>query len=83
MKIPNENRQREKLLFLLKDIRQKHGVTQVELAEKLGVPQSFVSKYESGERQLDILELRQICQLIGISFDNFVHQLEEKLNEAK
>ena len=83
MKIPNENRQREKFLFLLKDIRQKRGVTQVELAEKLGVPQSFVSKYESGERQLDILELRQICQFIGISFDNFVRQLEEKINETK
>jgi len=83
MKIPNENRQREKLLLFLKEIRQKRRVTQVELAEKLGVPQSFVSKYESGERQLDILELRQICQLIGISFDNFVRQLEEKLNETK
>ena len=83
MKISNENHHREKLLLLLKETRQKCGVTQVELAEKLGVPQSFVSKYESGERQLDILELRQICQLIGISFDNFVHQLEEKLNETK
>jgi transcriptional regulator with XRE-family HTH domain len=83
MKIPNENRPREKFLLLLKEMRQKRGVTQVELAEKLGVPQSFVSKYESGERQLDILELRQICQFIGISFDNFVRQLEEKLNETK
>jgi transcriptional regulator with XRE-family HTH domain len=83
MKIPDENRQRKKFLFLLKEIRQKRGVTQVELAEKLGVPQSFVSKYESGERQLDILELRQICHLIGISFDNFVLQLEEKINETK
>lgn len=83
MKISHENRQREKLLLLLKEIRQKSGVTQVELAEKLGVPQSFVSKYESGERQLNILELRQICQFIGISFDNFVHQLEERLNETK
>jgi len=83
MKIPNEIRQREKFLLLLKEMRQKQGVTQVELAEKLGVPQSFVSKYESGERQLDILELRQICQFIGISFDNFVRQLEEKLNETK
>jgi transcriptional regulator with XRE-family HTH domain len=83
MKIPDENRQREKFLFLLKEIRQKRGVTQVELAEKLGVPQSFVSKYESGERQLDILELRQICRLVGISFDNFVLQLEEKINETK
>lgn len=83
MKIPNENRQREKFLLLLKETRQKHGVTQVDLAKQLGVPQSFVSKYESGERQLDILELRQICQLIGISFDNFVRQLDEKINETK
>ena len=83
MKLPNENRQREKLLLLLKEIRQKRGVTQVELAEKLGVPQSFVSKYESGERQLDILELRQICLHVGVSFDNFIRQLEEKLNETK
>jgi transcriptional regulator with XRE-family HTH domain len=83
MKIPNENHQREKLLFLLKETRRKNGITQVKLAQKLGVPQSFISKYESGERQLDILELRQICQLIGISFDNFVRQLEEKIHEAK
>lgn len=83
MKIPNENRQREKVLLLLKEMREKRGITQVELAEKLGVPQSFVSKYESGERQLDILELRQICQLIGISFVDFIQQLEEKLNETK
>jgi len=83
MKISNENHQREKLLILLKEIRQRQGLTQVELAEKLGVPQSFISKYESGERQLDILELRQICQFTGISFDNFVRQLEEKINETK
>ncbi len=83
MKIPNENCQREKVLLLLKEMRQKRGITQVELAEKLGVPQSFVSKYESGERQLDILELRQICQLNGISFVDFIQQLEEKLNETK
>jgi len=83
MKIPNESRYREKLLMLLKETRQKHGIKQVELAEQLGVPQSFVSKYESGERQLDILELRRICQVLGIPFDNFIRQLEEKLNEAK
>jgi len=83
MKIPNETKQREKFLLLLKEIRQKNSMTQVELAKKLCVPQSFISKYESGERQLDVLELRQICQLIGISFDSFVRQLEETLNETK
>jgi transcriptional regulator with XRE-family HTH domain len=83
MKIINEHTQREKLLLLLKELRQQYGITQVELAKKLGVPQSFVSKYESGERQLDILELRQICQHIGISFDSFIRQLEEKIHETK
>jgi transcriptional regulator with XRE-family HTH domain len=83
MKIPNEIHQRKKFLGLLKDIRQKNSVRQVELAMQLGVPQSFISKYESGERRLDILELRQICHLIGISLDDFIHQLEEKLNETE
>lgn len=83
MKILNEQNQREKLLLLLKETRLKKDITQVDLAKKLGVPQSFVSKYESGERQLDILELRQICQHIGISFESFIRQLEEKINEAK
>lgn len=83
MKIPNEIHHREKLLMLLREIRQKRGIRQVELAEQLDVPQSFVSKYESGERQLDILELRRICQVLGIPFDAFIRQLEEKLNETK
>ena len=83
MRIPSENRHRENLLVLLKELRRERGIRQVELAEQLGVPQSFVSKYESGERQLDILELRRICQVLGIDFDDFVRRLEEKLNETK
>jgi transcriptional regulator with XRE-family HTH domain len=83
MKFPKENRQREKFLLLLKEVRQKKGLRQVDLAEQLGVPQSFISKYESGDRQLDVLELRRICELIGISLDDFVQQLEEKINETQ
>lgn len=83
MKIPRENRHREKLLHLLKDIRQKKGIRQIDLAEQLGVPQSFISKYESGNRQLDILELRRICEIVGISLDDFVQQLEKKINETE
>ena len=75
MKILNEKNQREKLLLLLKELRIKKDITQVELAKKLGVPQSFVSKYESGERQLDILELRQICHQIGISLESSIARI--------
>jgi transcriptional regulator with XRE-family HTH domain len=83
MKIPNESREREKLLLLLKELREKSAIRQVDLANQLDVPQSFVSKYESGTRNLDILELRRICQLMGISLHDFVKKLEESLNETK
>ena len=79
MRKTNKDLQREKLQELLKRIRQDKGVRQIELAEKLGVPQSFISKYESGHRQLDILELRQICQAIGISLQEFIQKLEDVL----
>jgi transcriptional regulator with XRE-family HTH domain len=75
--------QREKLQALLKRIRQDKEIRQVELAERLGVPQSFISKYESGDRRLDVLELRQVCDAIGVSLQEFIRRLEESLNETK
>jgi transcriptional regulator with XRE-family HTH domain len=83
MRIPNENSQRKKLLLLLRELRKKSSIRQVDLANQLNVPQSFISKYESGARNLDILELRKICQLMGISLQDFVKKLEESLNETK
>lgn len=52
------------------------GLRQEDLARKLGEPQSFVSRYESGDRRLDVLELRQICKVLGVSFSEFVGRLE-------
>lgn len=78
MKITDEIYRREKFLFLLREIREKSGIRQIDMAERLGVPQSFISKYESGDRRLDIFELREICLLLGISLENFVHQMDEK-----
>lgn len=75
--------QRQKLQALLKRIREDKEIRQVELAERLGVPQSFVSKYETGDRRLDILELRQICNAVGISLEEFIQKLEDSLNEAQ
>jgi transcriptional regulator with XRE-family HTH domain len=43
------------------------------------MPQSVVSKYESGERRLDILELRQVCEATGITLTDFVARLERSL----
>jgi len=83
MKIQNEAKQRDKILLLLREIRQESGIRQVDMAKQLDVPQSFVSKYESGTRRLDILELLRICQIMGISLQDFIKKLEESLNETK
>jgi len=51
---------------LLAEARESKGLTQKQVANKLGKPQSFVSKYENGERRLDVLEFVQICKAIGV-----------------
>ena len=58
----------EKQLLLrvkLKKIRKSAKLTQKELAEKLNKPQSYISKYENGERWLDFIEVLEICEECG------------------
>ena len=38
--------------------------------------QTFVSKYETGERRLDLVELQQICQVLGVTLGDFVVAFE-------
>ena len=71
--------QREKLLALLRQLRIDAGLTQTELASRLRRDQTFVSKYESGERRLDILEVREVCRAIGVDFVAAMRRLDRKL----
>ncbi len=71
--------EQEKLQTLLRQIRLDAGLSQIELAQRLGLAQSFISKYEQGERRLDLLELRQICQVVGMSLEEFVRKFEDSL----
>ena len=71
--------QHEQLRELLKNVRVSSGLTQADLADRLKMPQSFVSKYESGERRLDVLELRAICKAMGLSLVEFLRKLEKEL----
>ena len=54
------------LCALLKDIRNKRGLTQATVAERLAKPQSFVAKYESGERRLDVIEFLDVAAALGV-----------------
>lgn len=57
------------------DARTTGGVTQVELAARLGRGQSFVSKYERGERRLDIVELLEIADLLHADACELINEL--------
>jgi transcriptional regulator with XRE-family HTH domain len=70
------------LLRLLREAREQAGTTQVQLAEKLGQSQSFVSKLERGDRRIDVIQLRTICQIVGVSLYEFVDRLEGELAKS-
>lgn len=53
----------------LQTARSRAGVSQSALAEKLGRKQQFVSKYESGERRLDLIEFIDVAKALEMSFD--------------
>ena len=67
------------VLRLMKAARKKSGVTQIDLAERLGQTQSFVSKVERGDRRLDIVQLRTILLEFGVSLPDFASQLEAEI----
>lgn len=74
------SRQREEIVInILKHLRQASGLTQSDVAHLLRRPQSFVSKYESGIRRLDLLEVYDLCQIFGVQMTEFIRQLEEEL----
>lgn len=64
MKKTIHSKQSAKLCALLSEARKKAGLTQQQLAETLGRPQSFVAKYELGERRLDVIEFLSIVKIL-------------------
>lgn len=54
-----------RLVELLVAVRHEAGVRQHALAKKLGRPQSFIAKYEGGERRIDLIEFIAIARALG------------------
>ena len=73
------SREQEVLQALLRQVRFDADLRQEQLAAKLKRPQSFVSKYESGERRLDLVEVREICKALAIPLSKFVARFEDAL----
>jgi transcriptional regulator with XRE-family HTH domain len=63
-------------LLILRRFRDELGLTQVDLAARLGVTQTFVSKCERGERRLDVVELKIWCDALETSLVEFSTRFE-------
>lgn len=81
LKLPSMNTGQDRsaiLSTLLRDLRAGAQLTQTEVAHALQKPQSYVSKYESGERRLDLVELAELCKVLGVSLHDFVSMFEKE-----
>ena len=74
------SRRYKDFLRFLRTERERVGVTQQVLGERIGVPQSIISKMESGERRLDVIEVMEICEALEIDskifFSSFIDSVE-------
>ncbi|WP_085614488.1 MULTISPECIES: helix-turn-helix domain-containing protein [unclassified Pseudomonas] len=71
------------LLNLLRKHRKAAGLTQVECSKALNRPQSFMSDVENGTRRLDIVQLRDLCKVLGISLPELVEELENAITTSQ
>lgn len=71
-----------RLATLLRESRLAAGITQQRLAELIEKPQSYVSKYESGERLLNIGDLATIASALGTTLSKLVEALESGIDQV-
>ncbi|WP_338660650.1 helix-turn-helix transcriptional regulator [Pseudomonas bubulae] len=66
-------------LTLLKGRRINAGLTQVQCSTALGRPQSFMSDVERGVRRLDIIQIYDLCRVLGCDFVALIQEFESKI----
>ena len=66
---------RRRLCAALREAREQAGLTQTDLAKRLGVGQSYVSKIENGDRKIEVAELVLVCRALGIDPVKFIKSI--------
>ena len=59
--------------------RHAAGLTQQDLAKKLGRPQAFVAKYEGGERRIDLVEFLEIAAILGVDARRAIRKVADAM----
>ncbi|WP_148242873.1 helix-turn-helix domain-containing protein [Enterobacter asburiae] len=65
----------QRVISALKKARKENGITQAQLADALGKPQSFIAKVENGERRLDVVEFVHLAKLVGLEPFNVLNDI--------
>ena len=65
---------------MLVEAREASGLTQADVAKRLGKPQSFVSKYERGERRLDLPELIELLEVLIVNPVDFITAYKNRIH---
>ncbi|MCJ0765369.1 helix-turn-helix domain-containing protein [Variovorax terrae] len=79
---PLHDHRYQQIATLLAQLRKERGWLQQEVAERLGRNQTFVSKYESGARRIDLIELLDILRALEVDPHEFVDQIQSQLATA-
>ena len=75
MRKSRETEDHQRLSELLRRLRRQAGLTQRDLADRLGVRQEWVSRYEVGERRLDVIELAEVAHALGTTAVEIIERL--------
>jgi transcriptional regulator with XRE-family HTH domain len=73
----------DRFRLLMIEARKSADLTQGELAKKLSRPQSFVSKYERGERRLDVVEFLEVARALGMDPVKIIKELDGTRHAAE
>ena len=77
------NNEYRNLINKLRELRKKKQLTQAQLAAKIGVDQTLISKIETCERRIDVIELKNICSALNEPFVDFITFLQDKPLKSK
>lgn len=76
MKSGSKAKERKRIARILRDLRVSKKLRQIDVADRLNEQQSYVSRYESGEARLDLVDLRGICDALGVRLIDLVRIVE-------
>jgi len=68
---------------MMRQMRLKAKLRQVQLAQKLDKPQSYVSKIENGSRGISVVELSELCTACGVEITSFIRKWQKGLNDPE